>query len=300
MTALDVEPFFAFARERHSIYLRRKAGVPRFDWTSDPILASHRFTNVYRELDKTTMWLRQHVRGPYKDDPRVLIAVVVFRWFNRIETGEAIFNQGRIGGGTAFTEFVKTWDTTPMLDAVRAYCGKGPYVTGAYIIKSPAGVDKLVGVMRCIQNFVDYCGGNPIAIAERLASRQRTQREVWEWVRKADHLGEFMAYEIVSDLRWTYLLRDAPDILTWTNPGPGAIRGLNRMMNRPLTSRAQASLFLPEMLTLLTLSRDEKYWPQGDPDWPAWELREVEHTLCEFDKYERVRLEEGSMKARFR
>lgn len=298
---MDAAPFFDFARERHAIYLRRKAGVPRFDWTVDPILQANRFTNVFRELDKTTIWLREHVRGPLRDDPRVMMGVVLFRWFNRIETGEAIFTQKRLGGGTAWDEFLRTWNTDVLQESIRAYCGKGPYVTGAYIIKSPAGVDKLVGVLRSVSRFVDYCGGDPIGIATRLADKQRTLQSVWEWFRKADHLGDFMAYEIVSDLRWTYILENAPDILTWANPGPGAIRGLNRMMGRPLESRATGGLFLPEMMTLLHMSRDPKYWPQDDPaQWPAWELRDVEHTLCEFDKYERMRQGEGQMKAKFR
>lgn len=298
---MDAKPFFEFARERHAIYLRRRAGIPRFDWTSDPILASNRFTNVFRELDKTTIWLREHVRGPLRDDPRVLIGIVLFRWFNRIETGEAIFTQKRLGGGTAWDEFLRTWETDALLEAIRAYCGKGPYVTGAYIIKSPQGVDKLVGVLRSVRKFVEYCNGDPIDIAKRLAERQRTLQAVWDWLRKADHLGDFMAYEIVSDLRWTYILENAPDIMTWANPGPGAIRGLNRMMARPLESRATGSLFLPEMMTLLHMSRDPQYWPQDNPEeWPSWELREVEHTLCEFDKYERMRQGEGQMKAKFR
>jgi hypothetical protein len=43
-----------FVRERHNIYLRRKAGKPK-PWTEDPILQRNYFCNVYRELDKTTV-----------------------------------------------------------------------------------------------------------------------------------------------------------------------------------------------------------------------------------------------------
>ena len=31
--------FFKFCRERHSIFLRREAGLPREQWTKDPILS---------------------------------------------------------------------------------------------------------------------------------------------------------------------------------------------------------------------------------------------------------------------
>lgn len=49
--------FFAFARERHATYLRRQSGAPE-PWTDDPILRKFRFTNVFRELDRTTVWFR--------------------------------------------------------------------------------------------------------------------------------------------------------------------------------------------------------------------------------------------------
>jgi hypothetical protein len=44
-------------------------------------------------------------------------------------------------------------------------------------------------------------------------------------------LGPFLAYEIVTDLRFTALLENAPDIMTWANPGPGAKRGITRLLD---------------------------------------------------------------------
>ena len=32
---------------------------------------------------------------------------------------------------------------------------------------------------------------------------------------------------------------------------------------------------------------------------PRFEARDIEHTLCEFDKYERVRLNEGKMRSKY-
>jgi hypothetical protein len=50
--------------------------------------------------------------------------------------------------------------------------------------------------------------------------------------------------------------------------------------------------------TGLILPKDIKQMTQ--PDWPAWEMREVEHQLCEHHKYLRAR-EEGIMpRGRFR
>jgi hypothetical protein len=39
-------------------------------------------------------------------------------------------------------------------------------------------------------------------------------------------------------------------------------------------------------------------WDAGA--WPIWEMREVEHTLCEFDKYMRVVNGEGFPRGRYK
>ena len=44
----------AWALEREAIRLRKEAGRP-LPWTDDPILATGRFCNVYREYDRRTL-----------------------------------------------------------------------------------------------------------------------------------------------------------------------------------------------------------------------------------------------------
>jgi hypothetical protein len=36
-----------------------------------------------------------------------------------------------------------------------------------------------------------------------------------------------------------------------------------------------------------------------DPEWPLFDVRAIEHSLCEFDKYERCRQETGRPRQRF-
>jgi hypothetical protein len=87
--------------------------------------------------------------------------------------------------------------------------------------------------------------------------------------------------------------------MTWANAGPGAARGLERLRGlKPkelynYNSAKDQVKMIEDMQALLQSSKDNKFWPQ---QWPQWEMREVEHTLCEFDKYERVRLGEGTPK----
>ncbi len=78
--------FLYWVRERHAITLRREAGAAK-PWTDDEVLQNYFFTSPYRERDKTTTWFRTHVRDPLRDDPAVILATTIFRWFNHIPTG---------------------------------------------------------------------------------------------------------------------------------------------------------------------------------------------------------------------
>lgn len=305
------DKFFAYARERHAIHLRRAAGEPR-PWSQDPIFQTNRFCNIYRELDLTTGWFRKHVRDPLRNRPEVLLATVIFRWFNRISTGEAIFCQPDLGGETAFDQYLATADISHMRRAIVALCGNGPYVTGSYTINTRSaglGLSKLDGVLKLIEMWVYHNPDWPVHAADMIEAPGKFTLEGFCEAIAGPCLGPFMTYEIACDLRYTALLEKAPDRLTWANLGPGAKRGLNRLSDRPLEASIDNEQALEEMRGLLAQSRDARYWPQGGKatqqlatqaaEWPRWEMREVEHTLCEFDKYERVRLGQGRPRGSF-
>ena len=244
-----------------------------------------------------------------RDKPEVLLASVLFRWFNRIETGEAIFKQLSLDSATAWDRVCESHRIDALKPAILGYCGKGPYVTGAYIIKTRDAMDKLSGVLWAVGQFMtsqlttihgEGISGWRLTATELLEWRHDkpfSLEQCWKWLRQFPYLGDFMAYEIVTDLAHTDLLCNAPDIMTWANPGPGAMRGLNRIFERDLNKNIGKENFIKEMRVLLTMSRVHNNW---SPDWQPWDMRTVEHTLCEFDKYERVRLGQGAPRQRFK
>jgi hypothetical protein len=107
----------------------------------------------------------------------------------------------------------------------------------------------------------------------------KSLKEAWKVLLPYPYMGPFMAYEIITDLRHTFMLRDAPDIMSWCNIGPGARRGLNEIGEDIGCSE---KLGLDYMAMLLEQSKDPKYWHHQD--WP-WEMRTVEHACCEFAKF---------------
>lgn len=276
MTKLHWAPealFWYWVEERHRIYQRRAAGDPP-PWTADPILQAYKFTNVFRQLDTGTIWLTDHFLRPHRDaEPALLVFnVAVYRMFNWTGTGE------RLG-------WMETWDKRRVKRILTKAQKAGEQVfTGAHIIWSEGGRPKIDGVL-------DSCGAVWAARKwlAKLAGFSRSQQAVFEELCTLRGIGPFLAYEMVTDLRHTRVLAEATDINTWANAGPGALRGLRRLA--PEMTPKQA---LPRMRDLLL--RSSLNLPAVIP---PLELRDVEHSLCEWDKWCRVKFGEGKPRSKY-
>jgi hypothetical protein len=270
-----LDRFLYWMEERQRIYLRRQRGQP-WPWTDDPILQQYRFCNVYREQDRTTTWIRENWREPYADHPNLWFALCIARQINYIDT------LAEIG-------FPDHWRPQQVLQAMKSRRERGLKVfTSAYLVGggAPRGVSKI--------DFMVW------QVFDPLWNDTRNRKLPWDkqgctleqatvFLSKFRGFGMFIAYEVVTDMRHTRYLRNAPDINTWANPGPGAVRGLNRLTGRPLQSSPGRDQLIAEMQELLQIARD-----RTDPTiLPKLEMRDIEMSLCEFDKYERIRLGSG-------
>lgn len=89
---------------RHEMYLARVRGRPADEWTDDLILRRHRFTNVFRELDRVTQYEIRHVINghpiPSTDNEdairEAVFRVLIFKIFNRPSTWE-LLNESDVG-----------------------------------------------------------------------------------------------------------------------------------------------------------------------------------------------------------
>lgn len=270
MTNLDL--YFKVARERYMMKLRKENGYDGPPWSDDPVLASHRFCNVFREDDKTTVWLRENVRDPMCSQPGVLFAICAVRFFNRIETAARLVD----------LELHQFWNAQKAYEALKDV---SPIVGGAYVVHTPnnQGLDKLQGVIHMLnavwRDHLDMeqriCG---------LASMEAATDQLTVY----PSVGKFVAYQIAADLRYTWVLDHATDVLTWAQIGPGSSKGLGWVFhNDPTrysyTSRRDTEQAQPLMRELLAASQDEWNWPQT---WPAWDMQTVQNWLCEFSKYQ--------------
>lgn len=284
----EVTEYFRTARERYRIRLRRQSGEEA-PWSDDKVFQDWFFCNVFREDDKTTRWIREHIREPHRNDPNVLWMMVAARLFNKISTLRILWNEGLFDSDSA-------WDRSraeALLENVKPLTGAG------YMVHTPYGMNKLKGCLKLIDDAIEANPGR-IQYLQGLnddLTYGATQEDVWNLLLPADCFGPFMAYEVVTDLKHTYLLENAPDKMTWASIGPGAALGLSRLVGEKVSygsasAREAALVCMQEILARCWGDR----WPSY---WPKWDMRTVEHWLCEFHKH--CKIGEGKrMKRRYK
>lgn len=282
----SAERFSWWAQERHRMYLRRSRGESG-PWTDDQTLRDEFFTCPYRENDRVTRWFRERVRGPLRDDPRALFATVAFRWFNLPSTCE-VLTGGR--GWDDRRNLLTHWDSAEAERRLTAAKMIGTRLfTGAYISCQglPAAIAGLTEVWRRREKLLGEI-------------RERNSIEATcKLLTSVKGVGQFTAYEIATDLRHTHLLRSAVDVDSWVNPGPGSVRGLYRLLGWDLSGYSN-TMRPPVPRRFQEYVRELLAWTRHGLAWmPRMEARDVEHSLCEFDKYERLRAGDGRGKRRF-
>ena len=107
-------------------------------------------------------------------------------------------------------------------------------------------------------------------------------------------LGSFMAGQIVADTKQAH--SPCSDWWTFAASGPGSMRGLARVMGRPITYQWSEAEWREAIGDL-----HEKHELEIEAAAGGRLCRQdLQSCLCEVDKYERVRLGEGTPKRRYR
>jgi len=276
---MRIEEFFRFIRERHSIYDRRMRGKAK-PWTKDVILQNYRFCNVNRELDTVTKWLRNNWYNPNAGDSDLWFAAVVARLINWPDTLKEIgfpkpFNPGHI---------VKVLQT-------RTNSGEKTYTSAYMITTHNKKIDKAEYVVNSILV--------PMFLRKEelgfQAEKDKTLEEFCKRLCLIKGIGPFFAGQVIADVKYDIRYNNVEDWWSFAVSGTGSRRGLNRVMNLPTSKKLteeQWKIYLDNIRSsLLPLLKKAGIEPLHAQD--------VQNCLCEFDKYERVRLGEGSPRSRY-
>ena len=269
-------------QEREAIRLRRAAGEPR-PWTSDPILATYRFTNVRREDDRVTAWIREHIREPYDDHPNLWIMLCLARFVNWPPTLQYLMDQGAWP--------TKTYDATAVTAALDELTARAVKVwTGAYMIKGDFLHRTAEERRKPFYVATTVLGETwkqrhaiKAALPQGLEATYRALTAVYGW-------GPFLTYQAIVDMRWTSLLMHASD-LEWAAAGPGTLRGLNRVAGRPAPRHLAQEQALAELREIYPVLRKAM---------PTIDFSDVLNIMCETDKYARAKAGEGRPRSLYR
>jgi hypothetical protein len=275
--------FYWWINERHRIYLNKEANRP-WPWTKDKIMQTYKFTNVFRELDAETIKFHERI-----DDLDIMPAdklyhMIMFRAFNRHQTYD-LLTRGKTTHHTP----------TKMKRILHRNADKGKKIfTGAYIITNAGQSAPKIDLM-CDALGVQWRGRRRIWDAMQADG---TMQGCTDILRAYPMQGPFTSYEVICDMRYQPgMLDKAPDKRTWANLGPGARRGINRIIKgrkKPNVFRTTEEYieFMQEMLKTSPKYRGKHV--------PPLEMREIEHSLCEFDKWLRVTNNEGRPRSLYR
>lgn len=257
MNQKNYELFWYWVNEREKIWMKKQAGEP-WPWTKDKILQKYKFTNVYREKDKVTIQLRERTKR-IKNPIKLFWHIVVFRMFNWPPTYDKLL------------PIIDSWTYVKAVKILRKMKdNKEKIFTGAYIVTN-SGVSGLK--YELMAKALTKIHKSPIKTLS--IERENSLRYATDYLCQFPMIGKFVAYEIVTDLRHTKILNRATDINVWANVGPGAKRGIKRIWDAEKIDPLSAMQFLLSKANF------------------QMEMRDIEHSLCEFHKYMKVKLGEG-------
>jgi hypothetical protein len=271
------DTYWRFAAERQDVYFRRlaKQGEP---WTHDPIISVHKFTNAYRAADRVSQYLIRRVI--YRDDlpksnAEVLFRTLLFKLFNKIETWELLEHTF---GAVTFKAYKFEHYDRLLGGAMRA----GGRIYSAAYIMPPGGsafghVAKHQNHLRLLEKMmVDDLAGK--------LSKMRKMQPAFELLRSYPTIGDFLAYQFVTDINYSEVTDFSE--MEFVIPGPGARDGLRKCF------ADSAGLNEAELIRLVADNQEREFERLGIQFQPLWgrrlQLIDCQNLFCEVDKYARV------------
>lgn len=272
----EVDILVYWMTERDRIRAAKEAGLPK-PWTTDPLLRDFRWCNVRRMDDAVSQKLITEWYCLTADSTTDLTAAVLARLVNWPDSLRTATRYERFG----------LWHVERVRDRLADYSARGHKVfTGAYVVPGVPGFAKVDSVCNVV-NEVRARAADIVA---------GSTRDTWRNLIKVDGLGSFLAGQVVADMAHLATGRQWPDRTSWAPIGPGSARGLNRLLGRRKEIAVSQQDFEPALQALMLELRPRVRALWGDRGLFAMD---IQNCLCEFDKYRRLTLKEGTVRARY-
>lgn len=271
------DTYWRFAAERQEVFFRRINATPP-PWTDDEVLRNFKFTNAYRASDRVSQFLIRSVI--YRDDlsnssDEVVFRTLLFKLFNKIETW--LFLEESLGPIT-----YKDFDPeryAEALDTRRA--ARRSIYSAAYIMPSVPSF----GHPRKHRNHLELLSVMMDDGLPRRLEACNTMREAFELLRDYPSIGDFLAYQFVTDINYSEVTKFSER--EFVVPGPGALDGIRKCFHN------LGGLDEAEIIQLMADRQEDEFRRLGLSFRSLWgrplQLIDCQNLFCEVDKYARVR-----------
>lgn len=275
--------YFYFMQERMNMFWRKVDGAHHDKWSDDPILRTYKFTNVYRATDRVSQYLIRNVI--YKDLNRytpkdVLLRIIVFKIFNKIETWEYL---------TLSHSYItiEKFDPHKISELLSLRQQRSPIFSNAYMMTGshkdydylPSKHEKWLTMVK--KEMIDGGAFDDILCAESLEG-------VYNRLFDCSFLGGFLAYQYAIDLNYSPYLNFSEN--SFVKAGIGAIRGIKKCFKCYGSYYEDAIHYVQDNFFEL----QSKYGYQSFRPLPGHPptLIDLQNCFCETDKYLRAKMPE--------
>ena len=269
------DTYWRFAQERQNIFIKRFKGVES-PWTDDLILNQYKFTNVYRSSDRVSQYLIKNViyRGSQKPN-ELFFRIILFKLFNRISTWEYLEN--RLGNIT-FKEYSFPEYNNLLMEEMNK---NNSIYSGAYIMasgKTSFGWEKKhQNHLKLIEKMIE--DEVPVLLQEC-----KTMSEAYSLLLSYPTIGEFLAYQYVTDINYS-TLTDFSE-MEFVKAGPGAKDGIAKCF------KDFGEYTFEDIIELMAEIQEDEFDRLGLEFNTLWgrrlQLIDCQNIFCEVDKYSRV------------
>ncbi|OJV42667.1 MAG: hypothetical protein BGO25_10235 [Acidobacteriales bacterium 59-55] len=266
------DTYWRFAFARQEAYARRLTNV--FPYSDDPILQSYKFTNAYRVADRVSQFMLREViyRGDQSAD-QVFFRTVLFKLFNKIETWSLLRQSfGEIYWSPTIIPKISQLLTEKLGRGTRIYSAAYimPSGGGAYARKHDAHLALLLKMMD-EQIFKQIHEAPNMKMAFGI-------------LRAQPMLGDFLAYQFVTDINYSNISNFGED--EFVVAGPGARDGLRKCFpDMPMNLASEA-------IKAVYVAQAKEFQRRNLPFRTLWgrplQLIDCQNLFCEVDKYSRV------------
>lgn len=210
--------YWYFACERQNIFFKKLNGNPA-PWTTDKILQTFKFCNSYRVNDRVSQYLLKNViyNGKKYSDEDMIFRVLIFKLFNLESTWELLCEN--------FEDVtLKNFDFEKYSAVLENAISKGVKIyNDAYI----SCANKAFGY--------DRKHNNHLALLVKIFKtdkthlkilKSKTMQEAFNLLKSYPLIGNFMAYQLVTDINYCNFVNWQEN--EFTVAGPGSLRGIKK------------------------------------------------------------------------